>query len=387
MKLTAVSRFLFAIAAVALGGGRAATADPAPSLVRVAGGVLPDSYGRIAEILLQYRADLARRTDPVYRDLFQSLPRDVAVNVLCSSDEDRRSFEWYWLEAARRDGREVHVVNVGMPITVWARDRYIARQTYSLSARAATVVPSASPDYDHVFLNDLRIPHEKWLGASAPEPEHIRLHIEGGNVISNRRHVFVGANALRDNANIGSKGELRRDLTDALGRDVILVDDGHGAVPWPHIDMYVTPIGDQVLIVGSPSLAMELLDSCEDSRIPKGMRGDRQVPDARKFDAVARRLERLGYRIIRLPALTKGNSWMVTYNNVLIDDQGQTRTVYMPTYGIPALDEAAREVYESLGFRVCPIDASRISRLGGAIRCMANVTLRRSPGDDHPSGG
>jgi len=379
MTSAAVRRVVLAVLLMALAWARVGSADPARLAIRRPTGVLPDTYGRIAEVLLQYRPDLARRTDPVYRDLFQSLPRDVAVNVLCSSVDDLADFESHWMAAARGGGRDVHVFSVDMPISVWARDRYIARQPQTLSARAATVVPSANRDYDRPFLNDLRIPHELWLGAGDPPPEHIRLHVEGGNVVSNRRHVFVGSNALRDNPNVASASELRRTLARTFGREVVLVDDGHGAVPWPHVDMYLTPIGDDTLLVGSPAMGLDLLATCDENRLPKGVRAERQAPDGRRFDAVARRLERLHYRIVRLPALTKGNSWMVTYNNVLIDDSGDRRTVYMPIYGIPILDEAAADVYQRLGYQVRRIDASRISRLGGAVRCMANVTLRRTP--------
>ncbi|MEW6279438.1 MAG: hypothetical protein AB1758_12485 [Candidatus Eremiobacterota bacterium] len=51
---------------------------------------------------------------------------------------------------------------------------------------------------------------------------------------------------------------------------------------------------------------------------------------------------------------------------------GAVQKVYLPVYGVPALDAAARQTYESQGFQVVEIPAALLStRLGGGIRCAA----------------
>jgi len=43
---------------------------------------------------------------------------------------------------------------------------------------------------------------------------------------------------------------------------------------------------------------------------------------------------------------------------------------------VPALDAAAREVYEGLGFHVVPVSVRAIYTQHGTIGCMVNVVAR-----------
>ncbi|MCA9256899.1 MAG: hypothetical protein KDA33_14725, partial [Phycisphaerales bacterium] len=82
--------------------------------------------------------------------------------------------------------------------------------------------------------------------------------------------------------------------------------------------------------------------------------------------------------VIRIPyADSRGGDFIVTYNNCLQETRDGERVVIMPTYDIPALDAAARKVYESLGMRVREVNVSTISHLVGAVRCMGNVVERK----------
>ncbi len=68
----------------------------------------------------------------------------------------------------------------------------------------------------------------------------------------------------------------------------------------------------------------------------------------------------------------------LTYANVLIDQQGQRRIVYLPFYrGVEPLNAAARAVWEGLGFEVRPVDCTSAFRHFGSLHCLVNV-LRRS---------
>ena len=81
--------------------------------------------------------------------------------------------------------------------------------------------------------------------------------------------------------------------------------------------------------------------------------------------------------MVRVPALVlAGGGSFVTYTNALFDRQGGHRIVYLPTYALPALDQAARRFYEALGFEVRPVDVSSIYRLNGSLGCLVNVLAR-----------
>lgn len=68
---------------------------------------------------------------------------------------------------------------------------------------------------------------------------------------------------------------------------------------------------------------------------------------------------------------------MLTYNNVLVESRAEGGRVYLPRYGWPALDNAARQTWEALGFMTRPIDGLTISAMyGGALRCAVKVLKR-----------
>jgi N-dimethylarginine dimethylaminohydrolase len=212
------------------------------------------------------------------------------------------------------------------------------------------------------------------------------LHIEGGNVVSNSRHVFAGENVLRENDDIPEE-ELAEELRTVFGREYILVGDDDGEVPWCHIDMYLTPISNDTVLVANPRMAELMLSRYDGDGQETELGGGSELGACpsdlfqQRFDAVAALVQSRGYRVLRLPALAEApDEWMVTYNNVIMDHRAGRRVVYMPVYDIPELDRLAATIYRSLGFEVRTIDVSEVYSRGGAIRCLANVTERRRAG-------
>jgi hypothetical protein len=111
------------------------------------------------------------------------------------------------------------------------------------------------------------------------------------------------------------------------------------------------------------------------------------------LDGVAKALERYGYLVERIPFLFGGPEShasgsedersmraafpMLTYNNVLVEEDAIGSRVYLPRYGWPALDEGARRAWEAVGFTTRPIDGLTISAMyGGALRCAVKVLAR-----------
>ncbi len=54
------------------------------------------------------------------------------------------------------------------------------------------------------------------------------------------------------------------------------------------------------------------------------------------------------------------------------------RVVYLPTYGLPALDRTAVAFYEGRGYRVHPIDVSTLYQHNGSLGCLVNIVARRA---------
>ena len=348
-------------------------------------GLVPDDGGPIAELLLHYAVNSEGELGAPFHNLFQYLGPNVRLQVCCPNEASVEAFTQRWGNAASANGRHVQVINVNRPITVWARDRRICRQTPD-GRPGPCFVPTAHSSYDPEKQNDLVLSSLLFQTGLVPSVALNAFHLEGGNVVSNRRQVFIGANAYDDNLHrFRSESAMFAELSKIFGRTAVPIKARDGQTPWIHTDMYLTPIDSRTILISSPSEGARLLDGQTSVTIPHR---DRQVqvefdalaPDSirqTQFDDVAQQLTDLGYQVIRVPSLINvEKDWMVTYNNVLMDYQNGQRVVFMPIYHIPELDHAAAQIYRALGFEVRPVDVSPIFQLGGAIRCLANVTRR-----------
>ncbi|MEW6281182.1 MAG: hypothetical protein AB1758_21405, partial [Candidatus Eremiobacterota bacterium] len=118
---------------------------------------------------------------------------------------------------------------------------------------------------------------------------------------------------------------------------------------------------------------------------------------AEQLDRTAAALTARGFRVVRVPYLGLPQSTLgqaedplpfVTYNNVLMESEGDRRVVHLPRYGLDRLDQAAQDAYRSLGFEVRsvgdPIRVKRrevypmlvVSARKGALRCLSQVLDR-----------
>ena len=349
-------------------------------LAKDGAGVIPDTCGVIEEILLHYDPEFEVELECLYTDLLAKLPPEIRIRVLCPTRTDAEFFACKWQQEIC--DRDIEIISVGCDISIWARDRYIARQPADLQSRSAGFVPATCIDYGPPKTNELRLPAMLTAARLAPGILESRLHVEGGNVVSNWKHVFVGSNVFEENKQLGPVTRLRQELYGVFGRTYIPVADREGAVPWCHVDMYLTPIDEKTILVGSPDLGEHLLSKYygEDDEIVGDLVGWASSSGTyqAQFDAVAELATKRGYEVLRLPVVAnQSEEWMITYNNVLLDERDGKRVAYLPLYNIPPLDDVAQGVYRALGFDIETIDVSGIYEYGGALRCVANVTERR----------
>ena len=406
---------LLAILTAATALGCAGAADP-PAAGRPV--LLPDVGGplRVAAISVSSARRATLRNADLVTNIVNGLPAPTRFFVLTN---DRSAFT-----VARDDspGR-VRFLDLPFksPITIWTQDPFLV-----LSGPGDEITLLTSKAFERA---DDRLMAEVIAKAGGYRVQPSGLFFEGGNIVSDTEHILIGANTIRRNAmelDVPDSEVVLR-FEEELGRPVLVV----GPFPQPigHIDMAITPLGDGRIAVADAAAGAAIAERalkenpesvaaferwCEEHFFGnpaiselKGVDGPLTAPRvagrtkemvaksrevAPLLDGIAAALVKQGYRVERVPLLFGGPEDepgpgdtermraaypMLTYNNVIIETAANGRRVYLPRYGWPAMDDAAREAWAALGFTPRPIDGLTISAMyGGALRCSVKVLAR-----------
>ena len=340
------------------------------------GPILSECDGHLRELVIHYDPSAKEMVATVYRKFLPLLAEDITVHVVC---QDRAAFD----ELASIVGPvrcRLAPILVQHPITTWSRDRWVAllpatpvgpTTLWSPRGEAAEEIWPARAG-DELVGNDIAAALAPTVAAQRSE-----LYFDSGDFLADDKTVFAMPRLLRRNIQhtVHNREEFVAKLTSALKRRVVLLDEA----PDHHAGMFITSVGNQTMLVGDPSLGKSLLpaERMQDDLLPDG--ADFRAETQRLFDAVAAECTAAGYKVIRIPVVPSmdGRTYL-TYCNVLIDRQPGRQTVYLPHYrGVEALNDAARAVWQQLGYNVQPVDCTAVYRHFGCLHCLVNV-LRRS---------
>jgi N-dimethylarginine dimethylaminohydrolase len=363
-----------------------------------AAAVLSDTTGKLDEVVLQYSSSLAAEVLPTYRSFLKQLCRTTVVHVVCETDAQVDAFR-QMLEGWRIENMErFKLINADKQITVWARDRFVVKATKDNQRKRLVVLPCLPQSDGEDRLNDKQVPAliAKCTG-EAIETRESSLFFEGGNIVTSDGFLFTGHSTLTD-SRFSSDEDAIRQLEKEFGKKIVVIGSDEVREPEEHIDMYLTPIDDKTVLLGDPALGKSILaaakrskqleneqpaqdDSREQSAEPDPQGRVGPVPaDNGELDSLyasaSKQLTKKGFKVERIPILLDEYGYTVTYNNVIMEVRRGKRIVYMPVYGLQELDAAAQKKYESLGFKVKPVDVSKIYRFGGTLRCVTNVLAR-----------
>ncbi|MFZ4394321.1 MAG: agmatine deiminase family protein [Kiritimatiellia bacterium] len=336
--------------------------------------LISDAHGALAEICIQYRQDFNPLVIETLSDLLQGLASDVDVRVIVAS---KKEFDFLKGELARRHvarlGRLSAVVT-GFPITPWARDRFGAMVAEN---RTVLAVPPARSNLPGPRGNDERVP--EILAASLSDATCLSLPFmfEGGDLLADEEHAFLSANCLARNSpdNIDDRPGLLRRMQGALHKPIVVIGETAEDVPDHHICMFLTPLGDKTVAVADPALGLALYQQS-----PSGEAVDVETDTTKyePFQNVLRCMEQQGYQVMHVPLLlTRTPRVYVSYNNVMLERRNGEKRVYMPVYGVPALDRAAGEVFATQGWRVIPVRVGKLYQQTGSLRCQVGIIRRR----------
>lgn len=333
-----------------------------PALPRL----VPESAsGALRRIAIHYVPAQDAQALPVWKQLFRVLPPSVKVSVAVERAEDFAQFLAHMRDVgASTDRFEVAVV--GHALTTWSRDRLAA-----LEAPAGVLSPPRVSTASGRRAGDWDAPFALARSVYNATPRIANLVFEGGDLAASPQHVFADANLIGRNLARGdaTRAHLEGVLARTFSQKIIWLGDNPGEVPEHHIMMYMMPLDEHRILVGDPRLGAKLAPEVE----ADGAFADHVA----RFDNVASLLAAQGFEVTRIPVIVlPGAGSYVTYTNALFDRDASGPIVYLPTYGIPELDDTATELYESLGYRVIEIDVSTIYRLNGSLGCLVNVMAR-----------
>ena len=176
-----------------------------------------------------------------------------------------------------------------------------------------------------------------------------------------------------------------------------------------HLDMIMTPVGENRLLVGDNQKGLEIFRSLDDAEIrpytqamtehlleyeSRGVAdafnsavhalrsGRTEIPtiiDAKPSDDIGRVTreaeefcEKHHGSVQRIPALVAPISGIgLAYNNAIVQDATGAKIAIVPEFGIKALDREAHAVFQKHGYRTVPVPFTEISYYGAGPHCMA----------------
>ena len=348
------------------------------------GPILSECDGHLRELVLHYEPSAKEIVAPVYRDFLGALDSDVRVHIVCP---DRPAFDDLVATVGPLKCR-VSPILAGHPITTWSRDRWVAL-TPAVAGGATTLWSPRGEAGEEIWparAGDERVGRDI-AAALAPAVLARRsgLYFDGGDFLADSDAVFVVPRVLQHNIQqtVRNRQEFLDILSRELKRRVIMLDEA----PDHHAGMFMASVGNKTMLVGDPALGRELISvemaqydragTNEFMSLPGGP--DFTASTQHLFDAVAGQCAAAGYRVVHIPVVpARDGRTYLTYVNVLIDQQGGRRLVYLPFYrGVERLNAAARSIWEDLGYEIRPVDCTTAYRHFGCLHCLVNV-LKRS---------
>lgn len=371
---------------------------PSSSLSAPVGGeLMPAARGAITELALQFHAPGSAEILGVYHQLFRSLHRDTTVRIVVGTDADRHTFEairrvWY----PDGDGPRVRYVVAGRAITSWIHDRFAVIEPATEDGPTTILAPPVAHTGPSERVSDWFVPWD--LKRDRGERVRVRLApfaFDGGDLIADEQSAFITTRLMRRaDVRPGDESTFARMVSRAVGRPVVVIGDATRPVPDHHIGMFLLPMGGRTVIVGDADLAVNALREAgaidpahgDQPVLPdvggRPLRLDLRATRLAEIRNVGEILEERGYTVVRVPALpsSDGAYIYVSYTNAMVERRDGVVRVYMPTYGIPALDRLAHTVIASMGARVFPIRVERIFRMGGTLGCLVAPLARSCEG-------
>jgi len=188
---------------------------------------------------------------------------------------------------------------------------------------------------------------------------HFPITLDGGNILSNGKGLFLATTTLLSENQAGGFDEtlLRESLRSYLGCEHLVMLEPLAGERTGHVDMFATFTDSRTIVVAS----------CDSETDPENA----SILDQNAASLAAIPAPYGPLRVVRIPMPSRGDGVWRTYNNVIFANS----VLLMPTYrGVDLERErvAIRRFCEVLpNWEVVGIDASGIIQMDGALHCIS----------------
>lgn len=352
--------------------------------------LLPEADGALGHVLLHWTPDFDGELAQAYADFLRALAPDVRVTFVLAQDlsqAERASFEQRLLAIDPTRGllQRVERVEVVGPITAWSKDRALVSVQESSTGRALLFVPAEpSRDWKQRYNDWRSVSQVAQHFADAFQAEVAPFDFDAGDLTVARGALIIDANLLEKNRRRGYERieQLAARLGEYLRMQVIALGRHAGDTPRHHLSMYMTPLTGNRVLVGDPRAAAAIVGNHFEVTEPdittsQPLVADFSADTIGRFELAKRDLMAHGFEITSIVNVPFDDKTYLSYTNGIFEVRNGRHIAYVPSYDIPALDEAAHDTYRKLGWDVIPIHVRRLFPYHGTIGCVVNVLQRR----------
>ena len=351
------------------------------------GAVLPEASRPMNEVVLHYVPEAYPLVEDAYTDFLRALPTSVRVVLVVPrgmSPSQQRQLQERLAAIDPSLPTRIQKAEAEGPITTWSKDRALVTTPPRPGAAARLLVPAEPSKTWRQRYNDWSTPAA--IAAASAGRYEVRvapIDFDAGDFAIEDGTVIVDTNLLAKNRHrgIGNVIELRKRVSAWLEMPVVVLGQEPGDTPRHHLAMYMAPLGGKVALVGDPRWARTLVgDAFEPGELSvetgEPLRADFSEAMTLRFERAADDLRRYGYQVVRIPNVPFDHKTYLSYTNGVFEVRDGRRIAYVPVYEIEALDQAARDVYEKLGWEVRAIRVRSAYAHHGTIGCLVNVLGR-----------
>ncbi len=202
--------------------------------------------------------------------------------------------------------------------------------------------------------------------------------VDGGNFVTTRDDCFLADDFIENTSPdaAGNQPSEKERLSDMIGKEFGCRTHIFSNSPHPHMDMILKPLSSHQIVVSQiPDYVVSHLKE------HKALNLDETIAVQGKLNEIAKALEdKLHFKVTRIPMPSPSSRLFRNYVNSIILD----KTIFMPSYKksehsteaypdmdlLTRLESEARQTYETLGYKVIPLNSDRIIAAGGSLHCV-----------------